>query len=67
VARPRIDMIVDGQVVVEVKAGETLSRFAEPQLCAYLAATSYSVGLLLHFGPAPRYRRIIYNGKRFGP
>ena len=58
VALQRLDMVVDGRVVVEAKAGESLSPAALRQLYAYLRASRIPVGLLLHFGPRPTFRRL---------
>ena len=55
----RIDLIVDGRVVVEAKATAQLPPFAERQLLNYLTATSLEVGLLLHFGPAAKFHRMV--------
>jgi len=60
----RIDFVVDHRIVVENKATEKLSPFAERQLFNYLRATSFQVGLLLHFGPQPRFRRLVDMVKR---
>lgn len=49
----RLDMVVDGAVVVEIKSTLALAPVARRQLHAYLHATSLQVGLLLHFGPEP--------------
>lgn len=57
IARQRVDMIVDGKVIVEVKAGLALHSTAPRQLFNYLRATDKEVGLLLHFGPEPKYFR----------
>lgn len=54
----RLDMVVDERVVVEVKATELLSPHAKRQLFNYLRATRLEVGILLHFGPEPRFYRI---------
>jgi GxxExxY protein len=54
----RLDMVVDDRVVVEVKATELLSPHAKRQLFNYLRATSLEVGILLHFGPEPRFYRV---------
>jgi GxxExxY protein len=59
----RIDMVVDGVVVVENKAGEKLAAFSEHQLMAYLALTPFTVGLVLHFGDEPRYKRLTHTTK----
>ena len=55
----RVDMIVDAKVVVECKATDKLPAFAERQLFNYLRATRIEVGMLLHFGPAPKFYRVI--------
>ncbi len=51
------DIIVDGQVIVELKAAETLVPEHECQLVNYLKATQVEVGLLLNFGKEPQYKR----------
>jgi GxxExxY protein len=55
----RLDMVVDDAVVVETKATLELHRDAWRQLYNYLRATKLEVGLLLHFGRKPRFRRIV--------
>lgn len=55
----RLDFLVDGCVVVELKAGGVLPATAEPQLRNYLRATTLEVGLLLWFGPKPQFKRIV--------
>ncbi|MDE3151912.1 MAG: GxxExxY protein [Gemmatimonadota bacterium] len=57
--RQRLDMLVDEKVVVEAKATEILHPNASRQLFAYLRATRLEVGLLLHFGPKPRFHRVV--------
>ena len=57
IARQRVDMIVDGSVIVEIKAGLALHSTAPRQLYNYLRATDKEVGLLLHFGPEAKYFR----------
>ena len=57
--RQRIDMIVDGKVIVETKSTLELHKAAKRQVYNYLCATNLDVGLLLHFGPEPRFYRQI--------
>ena len=64
VAWQRLDMVVDGKVIVEVKATERMPPYAERQLRNYLCATEYRVGLLLHFGPEPKVHRLVDFPKR---
>ena len=66
VAGQRLDMVVDDRVVVENKATEKLVPAHLDQLTAYLKATSFEVGLLLHFGPTPHYKRVLDSPKRKG-
>jgi GxxExxY protein len=60
----RLDMVIDGRVVVEIKAGHELPRVASRQLFNYLRATRLEVGLLLHFGPRPSFHRIVSLNER---
>ena len=59
----RLDLLVEGRVVIEVKASEVLHPTAKRQLRNYLAATGLRIGLLLHFGPKPEFFRIAGPGK----
>ncbi|MCA9239514.1 MAG: GxxExxY protein [Planctomycetales bacterium] len=45
------DLVVEGIVIVELKAVRTLTEAHEVQLVNYLVATNKPVGLLLNFGP----------------
>lgn len=52
---------MEGQVIIELKAAETLHPQHEAQLLNYLKATDIEVGLLLNFGPKPIVvRKIMY-------
>ena len=55
--RQRIDMIVDHSVVLENKATERLPLYVKPQLQTYLRASGLELGLILHFGPQPKFYR----------
>jgi GxxExxY protein len=59
IARQRLDMIVDRKLVVEIKSTRELHEGAVRQLANYLRATTLELGLLLHFGPQPRFHRVI--------
>jgi GxxExxY protein len=58
VARQRLDMVVDTRLVVEVKSTYDLHGSAPRQVYNYLRGTGLHVGLLLHFGPRPKFYRI---------
>lgn len=64
VAAQRIDMVIDDRIIVENKAAEKLCPADRMQLINYLRATKFAVGLLLHFGPVPRFERYIDHPKR---
>jgi GxxExxY protein len=60
----KYDMIVNGRVLVEVKSAKLLSPADERQVQNYLKASKILVGLLLHFGPSPRFYRFIWTEDR---
>lgn len=64
VGRYRLDMIVDGAVLVEIKSTRTLTTADERQLLSYLKATDLEIGLLLHFGPSAAFKRFVYANAR---
>lgn len=45
----RLDLVVEGQIVVELKAVEHLDRVHQAQLMSYLKAGNFKVGLLMNF------------------
>ena len=51
------DLWVDGRVVIELKAIQTLTQRHEVQLVNYLTATGIDNGLLLNFGPSVQVKR----------
>ena len=58
------DILLDGKVILEIKASKFLSTDHEAQLLNYLKATDIELGLLLNFGPTPEIKRKIYDNKR---
>ena len=67
VAWQRLDLVVDGRVIVECKATERLAPSAGTQLIGYLRATIFQVGVLLHFGPHPKFYRFVDSIKKPPP
>jgi len=56
----RLDMIINGKVIVEIKAVERLPKVFKEQLISQLKASPYELGLLVNFGaPKLEYIRII--------
>ena len=55
------DLVVDGRVLVELKACASLDPIHTAQILNYLRATKIQVGLLLNFGrPKLEYRRFVF-------
>ena len=67
VASQRLDLVIDDAIIVENKATEKLSPADRMQVINYLRATKFEVGLLRHFGPAPRFERYIDHPKQTRP
>ena len=51
------DLLVDGRIVVELKAVQGLAKEHEVQLVNYLTAMRIDIGLLLNFGPSVQVKR----------
>jgi GxxExxY protein len=57
------DIIVEGKIIIEIKAAENLSEAHETQLTNYLKATEIEVGLLLNFGKKPSFKRKVFSAE----
>jgi len=54
------DIIVDDQLLLELKCVENLNKYHEAQLLNYLKATGYQLGLLINFAKARvEYKRLV--------
>ena len=60
------DIVVNGIIIVELKAARQLSKEHTAQLLNYLKATTIEVGLLLNFGPKAEFERKVYDNDRKG-
>ena len=58
------DIIVDGKVIIELKAAKKIAEDHHAQLLNYLKATDIEVGLLLNFGPKPEISRKVFDNFR---
>ena len=56
--KQRLDMVVDDCIVIEIKSTYDLPKSATRQVFNYLRATDLKTGLLLHFGPEPKFFRL---------
>jgi GxxExxY protein len=60
------DIVVNGAVILELKAVRRFLKEHEAQLLNYLKATTVEVGMLLNFGPESDVRRKVYDNDRKG-
>jgi GxxExxY protein len=60
------DILVNGVVILELKAVRHLLDEHEAQLLNYLKATTVEVGLLVNFGPKAEHRRKVYDNELKG-
>jgi len=60
------DIVVNGLVILELKAAEAIAPEHETQLINYLKASEIEPGFLFNFGPKPQFiHRIFTNDKKF--
>jgi len=52
-----LDLLIDDVLIVEVKSTVELHKGANREIYNYLRATNLELGLLLHFGPEPKFYR----------
>src|SRR5688572_6776534 len=60
----RADFLVEGTIILEIKAGQATTDADRKQVMNYLRGTSTELGLLLHFGPKPIVQRLLYTNDR---
>ncbi len=58
------DIIVDGKIIIELKAIANVLPIHEAQIYNYLAITSLDVGYILNFGENRTYRRYLRKGTK---
>lgn len=58
------DLVIEDNIIVELKACECLINSHITQLLNYLRCTTIEVGLVLNFGEDPEFKRLIYTNNR---
>lgn len=58
------DLIVENKIIVELKAGSSITAEHESQLLNYLRGTAIELGFVLNFGPKPQFKRLIFSNER---
>lgn len=53
------DILVNDEIILELKTADAVSKTHEAQLMNYLKATGKKLGLLLYFGKEAKVRRIV--------
>ncbi len=64
IAEFKADLLVEGVVLLELKAARTLDSSHEAQILNYLRGTSIEIGLLCNFGPKPEFKRMAFANTR---
>jgi len=65
IGKGRIDLLIDGEVVVELKTVERLTPLHNAQVISYLKALGHQVGLIINFNvPVLKagIKRVIFSG-----
>jgi GxxExxY protein len=60
----RADYVVEGKIILELKAVDAIVAAHENQVLSYLRASNLTVGLVLNFGAKAGVRRVIWTGSR---
>ena len=56
----RLDLVVEGKVVVELKMVERFSTYHTAQLLSYLKASGHNLGILVNFSKSKvEFRRVV--------
>jgi len=64
VGKYKTDLIVNGKIILELKAAKKIAPEHEAQLLNYLKATNMELGLLLNFGIKPEFKRFIFSNNQ---
>ena len=59
-----VDLIVNGLIIIELKAVKQIAEAHIAQLIHYLRATSIEVGLVVNFGHKPEFKRRAFENSR---
>lgn len=58
------DIVVEGKVILELKAVKKILDAHRAQLINYLRATDIEVGFVLNFGERPEFKRMVFENSR---
>ncbi|NTV42213.1 MAG: GxxExxY protein [Syntrophobacteraceae bacterium] len=60
----RCDLLVQGKVILELKAARDIAAEHVAQTLNYLRATAIEVALILNFGERPSFKRLVFDNDR---
>ena len=61
VGRYRLDLVIEGKILLELKARMELDKIFQVQVFSYLKATGLKLGVLVNFGRSRvEYKRIVF-------
>ena len=60
----RADLLVENNVLIELKSVRVSEPAHDAQLLHYLESTEVEVGFLLNFGIKPQFRRLVFDNTR---
>ncbi len=60
----RADLVVEQKIILELKVADQILKIHEAQLLNYLRCSEMEIGLLLNFGPMPKFRRLEFRNER---
>lgn len=60
----KADLIIEGKILIELKAVSKLIPEHEAQIINYLKASKIDFGLLMNFGDEPEFKRFVFEEKR---
>src|SRR5688572_4026832 len=60
----RADFFIEGKVILEIKASQSLCEADRKQVLNYLRGTPIEIALLMNFGEKPKLERLIYTNNR---
>jgi GxxExxY protein len=64
IGRFRADIVVEGIVLLEIKAAARIEPWHEAQVMNYLRASDLEIGLILNFGPKAQFKRLVFSNTR---
>jgi GxxExxY protein len=62
----RADLLIEGRLLVEIKAASAIIAAHHAQVINYLRASSLPLGLIMNFGPKPMVKRLVHTQRSSG-